>query len=81
MFAIISFMENDFNFELSHKTVEDLQLYSSILNKNASTILEEALQLYFEKEQEKLEASNTLGSEHNNTNLDYDEFWDNVDID
>lgn len=74
-------MENDFNFELSHKTVEDLQLYSSILNKDVSTILDEALQQYFEKEQEKLEASSALGADHLNTNLDYNEFWDDVDID
>ena len=80
-FAIILFMENDFNFKLSHKTVENLQLYSSILDKDVNTILEEALDQYFKETQEKLEDSNTLGSDHNNTNLDYNEFWDNVDID
>jgi len=79
-FAIISFMKNDFNFELSHKTVENLELYSSMLNKDVITILNEALDQYFEKSQEKLEAANTLGADHNNTNLDFDEFWDNVDI-
>ena len=74
-------MENNFNFELSHKTIEDLQLYSSILNKDVSTILNEALQQYFENEQKKLEASSTLGADHNNTNLNYNEFWDGIDID
>ena len=74
-------MENNFNFKLPHKTVQDLQLYSSILNKDVSTILNEALQQYFKNEQEKLEASNTLGADHNNTNLDYNEFWDGIDID
>jgi len=73
-------MENDFNFELSHKTVENLQTYSAILEKDVSTILEEALDQYFEKEQEKLEASSALGAEQAMTNLDFDEFWDNVDI-
>ncbi len=73
-------MDNNFNFELSQKTVEDLQLYSSILNKDVSTILDEALQQYFEKEQEKLEASSTLGADHMMTNLDYDEFWEDVEL-
>ncbi len=73
-------MDNNFNFELSQKTVEDLQLYGSILNKDVSTILDEALQQYFEKEQEKLEASSTLGADHMMTNLDYDEFWEDVEL-
>ena len=38
-------------------------------------------QQYFEKEQENLEASNKLGADHLNTNLDFNEFWDDVDID
>lgn len=74
-------MENNFNFKLSHKTVENLQTYSTILNKDVSTILEEALTQYFEKTQEKLEAASTLGADHTMTNLDFDEFWDGLDID
>ena len=73
-------MEN-FNFELSAKMVDDLQTYSAILEKDVSTILQEALSEYFERTQEKLEASSALGADHTMTNLDYDEFWDDVDID
>lgn len=72
-------MEDNFDFELTNKTVEELRSFSQVLNKDVSTILNEALQQYFENEQKKLLEKN-LEDENAMTNLDFDEFWDDVDI-
>lgn len=61
-------------------TVENLELFSQMLNKDINTILEEALEQYFESEQKKLMEKN-MQDENAMTNLDYDEFWDGVDLD
>jgi hypothetical protein len=60
--------------------VEQLKLYSELLKKDVNRILDEALELYFyTKEKELLEKN--LESESAQTSLDYNEFWDGVDID
>ena len=43
-------------------------------------MLEEALEQYFNAEQKRLMEKN-INDENAMTNLDYDEFWDGVDID
>jgi hypothetical protein len=50
------------------------------LQKDASTILNEALEQYFENVQQKIH-DEALEGEQANTNLEYDEFWDGVDLD
>lgn len=72
-------MKDDLKFELTHEMVENLQTYSQLLKKDTNTILNEALQQYFESEQKKLLEKN-LDDENAMTNLGYDEFWDGVDI-
>ncbi len=74
-------MQNDFtiNFELKASVVEELQIFSKLLKKDPNMILNEALQLYFESEQKKLLEKN-LDDENAMTNLDFDEFWDGMDI-
>ncbi len=72
-------MEKTINFELSANMGEELQTFSQILNKDRNTILHDALEEYFEKQQQKLLEKN-LEDENALTNLDYDEFWDGVDI-
>ena len=42
-------------------------------------MLEEALEEYFESQQQKLMEKNQL-DENAMTNLDFDEFWDDLDI-
>jgi tRNA A37 N6-isopentenylltransferase MiaA len=59
--------------------IESLESYSELLNKSINTILDEALSQYFDNEAKKIlekdsEASSMM------TNLDFDEFWDGVDI-
>ncbi|MFT7879033.1 MAG: hypothetical protein ABXS91_01450 [Sulfurimonas sp.] len=65
--------------EFKESTVENLQLYSELLDKDVNTMLEEALELYFEAQQKMLLEKN-LENENMMTNLDYDEFWDGVDL-
>ncbi|UFH60043.1 hypothetical protein [Sulfurovum mangrovi] len=65
--------------EFKESTVENLKLYSELLGKDVNTMLEEALELYFEAQQKMLLEKN-LENENMMTNLDYDEFWDGVDL-
>jgi len=58
--------------------IKDLA-YSELLKKDVNTILNEALDQYFQSENEKLLEKNQ--ENHNAmTNLSYDEFWDDIDI-
>ena len=68
-------MNDKIDFVLNTKTIENLKLYSELLNKDFSTMLDEALEQYFVSEQEKL-----IAKEQNATNLDYDEFWGGVEL-
>jgi hypothetical protein len=70
---------SDIKFTLSSETIEQIKEFSVILNKDENQILNDALELYFENEQKKLLEKN-LESENAMTNLDYNEFWDGVDI-
>ena len=72
-------MEN-IHFELKQLTVENLQAFSKLLKKDVNTMLEEALEQYFENEQKKL-IEKGIEEDATMTNLDYDEFWDDVDLD
>ncbi len=72
-------MMNDFTIELKPDTVDNLQAFSELLNKDINTMLEEALQRYFEEEQQKL-IEKGIEEDASMTNLDYDEFWDGLDI-
>ena len=73
-------MINQIKLELSVSKYEDLQAFAQILNKDINTILDEALDLYFANEQKKLLEKN-LADDNAMTNLDYDEFWSDVDLD
>jgi hypothetical protein len=72
-------MEQHIKLELKQTTVESLKSFSEILNKDINTMLEEALEEYFESQQQKLMEKN-LFDENAMTNLDFDEFWDDLDI-
>jgi len=71
---------NDIRIEFKQTTIENLQAFSEILKKDINTMLEEALEQYFQREQEKLLEKNQ-DDENAMTNLDYDEFWDGVKLD
>ena len=67
------------NFTLTSDNLENLQNFSEALKKDTSTIMNEALEQYFLNEEKKILEKN-LGNENAMTNLDFDEFWDDVDI-
>ncbi len=67
------------HFTLPKSIMEQLELYSDILKKEPSQIIQEALEKYFtEVEQAMLEQG--IESENRLTTFTYDEFWDGVDI-
>ena len=70
---------NNIKFKLNNDTIENLQTFSQILNKDINTILNEALEQYFDNEQQKLLEKN-LNDENALTNLDFNEFWDDIEI-
>lgn len=72
-------MNNDITFVLDSETVEKLEAYSELLEKDTTTMLREALQEYFQKE-EKLLLEKKMAEKDPMTNLDFDEFWDGVDL-
>jgi len=73
-------MENQIlNFTLKPETVETLLTFSELLKKDVSWIMEQALEEYFAQVQQQLLEKN-LADESAMTNLDYDEFWDGVDL-
>jgi len=59
--------------------VENLHTYSQLLKKDVNTMLEEALAMYFEYAQQML-LKQGMGDDNMMTSLDYDEFWDGVEL-
>lgn len=72
-------MKNTFNIELKQDTVDNLLAFSELLHKDINKMLEEALEQYFDSEQQKL-INKGIEEDATMTNLDYDEFWDGLDI-
>jgi len=68
------------NLIINQANGENLETFSQLLKKDKSTIINEALELFFEQEQKKLLEKN-LADENAMTTLDFDEFWDDVDLD
>ena len=67
------------HFTLPKSIMEQLELYSDILKKEPSQIIQEALEKYFtEVEQAMLEQG--IESENRLTTFTYDEFWDGIEI-
>ncbi len=64
---------------INDHNLENLETYEEILKKDKSTLINEALELFFETEQKKLLEKN-IEDENAMTNLGYDEFWDGVDL-
>ena len=72
-------MEKRLLFKLRSDTIDNLLAFRELLGKDLDTMLEEALQRYFEEEQQKL-IEKGIEEDASMTNLDYDEFWDGLDI-
>ena len=67
------------NISINPDNYENLTNFKEILKKDESKMINEALELYFETEQKKLLEKN-IEDENVLTNLDFDEFWDGVDL-
>jgi len=63
---------NDYN-------MQNLEAFSELKKKDISEIINEALDDYFANEQKKLLEKN-LADENAMTNLDFNEFWDDVEL-
>ena len=72
-------MEQNIKIEFKQSTVDDLIGFSELLKKDVNVMIEEALEQYFKNEQKKL-IEKGIEEDASMTNLDYDEFWDGLDI-
>ena len=72
-------MHETINLKLTPDNIENLDTFSEILKKDYNKMFNEALTQYFENEQKKMLEKN-ISDENAMTNLDYDEFWDGVDL-
>lgn len=72
-------MKDTIKIEFKQSTIDDLRGFSEILKKDVNVMIEEALEQYFENEQKKL-IEKGIEEDASMTNLDYDEFWDGLDI-
>lgn len=67
------------NISIDADNYENLENFKEILKKDESTMINEALELYFE-EQQKLLLEKNLNDENAMTNLSYDEFWGDIEL-
>jgi metal-responsive CopG/Arc/MetJ family transcriptional regulator len=67
------------NITITADNLQNLEDFSQILKKDFSKMINEALEEYFANEQKKLLEKN-IADENAMTNLDFDEFWDDVEI-
>ena len=72
-------MENSIHFTLKPDTIENLRAYAQMLDKEISTVIEEALDTYF-TQIEKQRVEKNMADESAMTTLDYEEFWEGIDL-
>lgn len=61
--------------KISSENLEALKVFGDVLKKDESTMINEALECYFKEETQRLEQE-----QNSQTNLSYDEFWDDVEL-
>jgi hypothetical protein len=64
---------------INEYNMQNLEAFSELKKKEISELINEALEIYFVNEEKKLLEKN-LADENAMTNLDFDEFWDDVEI-
>ncbi|RUM63140.1 MAG: hypothetical protein DSZ04_06235 [Sulfurimonas sp.] len=67
------------NISINQDNYENIDNFKKILKKDESTMINEALELYFQTQHKKL-LEKDIDNENTMTNLDFDEFWNDVDI-
>ena len=68
-------MNDNRTFTLDAETTEKLTAFGELLNKDKMTMINEALEQYFTAKEEEFASKDPM------TNLSYDEFWDDMDLD
>ena len=66
--------------QLDKKMVEKVEALAALLKRSPEKVLDEALDLYLKQENEK-QMEVDLAEHQKETNLSYDEFWDDLDFD
>jgi len=72
-------MDGEIKFVLDQEMVEALQTYSVLLQKEPAQMIKEALRGYFDAAEKQL-LQNAAQERDPMTDLDFDEFWDGVDL-
>ena len=72
-------MRGEIKFVLDRETFEALQTYSVLLQKEPAQMIKEALRGYFDAAEKQL-LQNAAQERDPMTDLDFDEFWDGVDL-
>jgi hypothetical protein len=72
-------MKDTIKINFKQSTIDDLIGFSELLGKDVNVMIEEALEQYYENEQKKL-MEKGIDEDASMTNLDYDEFWEGLDI-
>ena len=73
-------MSQNIDIVFQQSIVDDLVAFSKILNKDINIMIQEAVEEYLSTQQQKL-IEQSLYDDNALTNLDYNEFWDGIDID
>jgi len=63
---------------ISQSDFESINYYAERLKKEPDAIVHEALKLYFEAQEKLFEEQGILDKD---TKLDFDEFWDGIELD
>ena len=64
---------------ISDDNKHNLEIFTELLQKDENTLINEALNDYFAAQHKKIVEKN-IEDENAMTNLDFNEFWDDVDI-
>lgn len=67
------------NISINPDNYENLKNFKEILKKDESSMINEALEVYFQA-QNKILLEKNLDNENALTNLSYDEFWNDLEI-
>ncbi len=67
------------NISINPDNYENLRNFKEILKKDESSMINEALEVYFQA-QNKILLEKNLDNENALTNLSYDEFWNDLEI-
>jgi len=79
-FKIFCYDETMKNIILTDDNEYNLKLFEELLKEDASTIVNRALEEFFVAEQKRI-LEQDMANENAMTNLSYDEFWDDIDLD